>query len=51
MITPTHEEFDALKQKVEKLENDLKALKESCKLHQKDQTVIFKRHQNKHEMR
>ncbi len=50
MIIPTQEEFDALKQRVEKLESDLKALKESYKLHQKDQTVIFKRHLDQHEM-
>jgi len=48
------EEFDALKLKVEKLEIDLKALKEHYKshhkLHQKVQTVVSKRYLNKHEM-
>jgi len=48
------EEFDALKLKVEKLEIDLKALKEYYKshhkLHQKVQTVVSKRYLNKHEM-
>jgi len=50
MSIPSQEEFDAVKQRVEKLENDLKALKESYRLHQKDQTVIFKRHLDRHEM-
>ena len=50
----SQDEFDALKLKVEKLEIDLKALKEHYKshhkLHQKVQTVVSKRYLNKHEM-
>ena len=50
MSIPSQKEFDALKQKVEKLENDLKALKKYYGFHQKDQTVLIKRHLDMHEM-
>ncbi len=50
MTIPSQEEFDALKQRVEKLEIDLKALKKYYMFYQKDQTVVIKSHRDRHEM-
>ena len=50
MTLPSQEEFDALKQRVAKLENDLKALKKYYMVYQKDQTVVIKSHIDRHEM-
>ena len=50
MTLPSQEEFDALKQRVAKLENDLKALKKYYMVYLKDQTVVIKSHIDRHEM-
>ncbi len=50
MSIHSQKDIDALKQRVAKLENDLKALKKYYMVYLKDQTVVIKSYQDKHEM-